>query len=345
MYKDFQPPKIHLEVEKVIHTIKLFFPIEYYEVMDLQKRFNIYYRHLNDYFADHYGGRFKGVTIHISNKGNGQWKLYMFIDAILLLGKSDLTEDDYPLIEQEIKNILWILFRHFSHFKHHILQRIDYRYDVIVKEKHHRELLLHLYQKLTKSHRYQKKYIGKLDAEGVFQKYETTVYHSSKSVQAVVYSKEEERMFKKEEIQVYEKNVLRFEVRILQDHINYMARKDKGNSRPKKLKEYMKEEIYRDYFRKYMSPIYHAGDFYKLEEARKRIRKSPLTDSNKNKLIGFLKQVSSHSIDTPLKSMTDSTFRNRLKKLSQLGINPIPIPKNYPKAPTTLSNPFDKFLW
>lgn len=124
-----------------------------------------------------------------------------------------------------------------------------------------------------------------------------------------------------------------------------MARKDKGNSRPKKSKEYMKEEIYRDYFRKYMSPIYHAGDFYKLEEARKRIRKSPLTDSNKNKLIGFLKQVSSHSIDTPLKSMTDSTFRNRLKKLSQLGINPIPIPKNYPKAPTTLSNPLDKFLW
>ena len=329
----------------MIHTIKLYFPIEYYEVMDLQKRFNIIYTQLNGYFANYYGGKYKGVTLQISNKGNGQWKLYMFIDAVLLLDKSDITEDDYSSLEQEIMNILWILFKHFLHFKHHILQRIDYRYDVVVKENLHRDILLHLYQKLTKSHRYQKKYIGKLDAEGVFQKYETTAYHSSKSVQAVVYSKEEERIFKREEIQEYEKNVLRFEVRILQDHINYMARQDKGNCRPKKLKEYMKEEVYRDYFRKYMSPIYHSGEFYKVDEARKRIRNSSLSDSNKNKLVEFLKQVSSHSIDTPLKSMTKATFRNRLEMLSELGINPIPIPKNYPKAPNTLSNPLDKFLW
>lgn len=110
-----------------------------------------------------------------------------------------------------------------------------------------------------------------------------------------------------------------------------MARQDKGNYRPKKLKEYMKEDVYRNYFRKYMSPIYHPGEFYKIEEARKRIRNSSLSDSNKNKLIEFLKQVSSHSIDTPLKSMTKATFRNRLEMLSQLGINPIPIPKTTQK--------------
>lgn len=58
----------------------------------------------------------------------------MFIDAILLLGKSDIMEDNYISLEQEIMNILWILFKHFLHFKHHILQRIDYRYDVVVEE-------------------------------------------------------------------------------------------------------------------------------------------------------------------------------------------------------------------
>jgi len=171
------------------------------------------------------------------------------------------------------------------------------------------------------------------------------VYHSSQSIQSTVYSKEDEREAKGEPIEENEKDVLRYEVRINKSHINYKAREDKGNYRPKKLKVYMKEERYREYFNKYMSPIYNSGDFYKIDEARKVIRNSTLSQSNKLKLIDFLKQVSTHSIDTPLKNMTRATQRNRLKMLKELAINPVLIPKNYPQAPNMLKNPLDQFPW
>ena len=318
--------------------------MEHYDVIEMQKRFSISYEHVNEYFDAHFSGRFNGVTLSISNRGNNKWKLYMFVDVIKLLGKHDLSEADCSSLENEIKLVLYCLFQHFGYYQDHVLQRIDFRYDVVVP-KNERELLLHIYQKLTKSYRYQVKYLGTIDDSGEFKKYETTVYHSSKSVQSVVYSKEDERMAKSQPLEEYEKDVLRFEVRIDKSHINYMSRQDKGNNRPKKLRDYMKDDVYKEYFSKYMSPIYHSGNFYKIDEARKVIRKSSLSQTNKAKLIEFLKQVSSHSLDTPLKHMSKSTYNNRLQMLKDLGINPILIPKNYSKAPNTLKNPLDDFPW
>jgi len=131
----------------------------------MQKRFSISYEHVNEYFDAHFSGRFNGITLSISNKGNNKWKLYMFVDVIKLLGKHDISESDYSLLKSEIKLILFALFRHYCYYDQHVLQRIDYRYDVIVP-KHERDLLLHMYQKLTKSYRYQVKFLGKLDEHG-----------------------------------------------------------------------------------------------------------------------------------------------------------------------------------
>ncbi|WP_245959356.1 hypothetical protein [Neobacillus piezotolerans] len=93
-----------------------------------------------------------------------------------------------------------------------------------------------------------------------------------------------------------------------------------------------------------MLPIYHTGTFYKVDEARHIIYKSALTIKNKEKLVDFLKKVSSFDLDTPLKAMTKETRKRRLQMLKELGINPVPIPKNYPHAPLSLENPLDSFL-
>lgn len=326
----------------MIHTFKMLFLLHYEEVQDLQRRLNIKYTQVNEYFE----GMFPGVTMSITNSGNGEWKLYMVVDAIKLLGNPDITEDDYMPIEKEIRYILWHVVGHSSHYSNHTLLRIDFRYDVLVKDKDHRMLLVDLYKKLTKSYKFQKKYLGKIE-HGVFVPYKTTVYHSSKSVESIVYLKEEERIDKGERIESYEKDIVRFEVHVMENHTYYMEKKSINVQRPRKLGEYMKDVVYKEYFRKYMSQIYHPGDFYKIDEVRKKLKQSSLSNQNKLKLIDFLKQISSHNVDTPLKNkkMSKVTYNSRLALLSEVGINTILIPKNYPKAPSLLKNPLNDFPW
>ncbi len=326
----------------MIHTFKMLFLLHYEEVQDLQRRLNIKYTQVNECFE----GMFPGVTMSISNSGNGQWKLYMVVDAIKLLGNPDITESDYLSLEKKIRYILWHVVGHSSHYSNHTLLRIDFRYDVLIKDKNHRMLLVDLYKKLTKSYKFQKKYLGKIE-HGVFVPYKTTVYHSSKSVESIVYLKEEERIDKGERIESYEKDIVRFEVHVMENHTYYMEKKSIKFQRPRKLGEYMKDVVYKEYFRKYMSQIYHPGDFYKIDEVRKKLKHSSLSNQNKLKLIDFLKQISSHNVDTPLKNkkMSKGTYNSRLALLSEVGINTILIPKNYPKAPSLLKNPLNDFPW
>lgn len=322
------------------------FELHYQEVQDLQRRLSIKYTQLNKHFE----GEFPGVTMTITNSGNGKWKLYMVVDAIRLLGKPDITEDDYKSLEKEIRYILWRVVGHSSHYRTHTLLRIDFRYDVRIEDEDTRMLLINMYKKLTASYRFQQKYLGKLK-DGVFVPYKTTVYHSSNSIESMVYLKAEERKAIGERIEDYEKDIIRYEVHVMADHLYYMERKNEKNQRPRKLSSYIKEGVYKEYFQKYMSHIYFLGDFYKIDEARKKLKNSTLSVQNKLKLIEFLKQVSSHSIDTPLKKMSKGTFKSRLALLHKTEINPILIPKNYSsknssfKAPSYLKNPLNNFPW
>jgi hypothetical protein len=348
--KGFSLSKIPKGGIEMIHTVKIMFPLHHQEVQDLQRRLNIKYTELNKYVE----GVFPGVTMSISHSGYGKWMLYMVVDAILLLGKPDITEADNEPLKREIKYILWNLFGHSSHYKDHILQRIDFRYDVQVKDKNNRMLLMDLYKKLTDSYRFQKKFLGMLE-NGTFMPYGTTIYHSSSSIESIVYLKQEEREDKGEKVEYYEKDVVRYEIHVMEDHLYYMERKSEIQ-RPRKLEAYLKEAVYKEYFQKYMSHIYYPGDFYKIDAAREKLKSSSLSSKDKSKLVQFLKQVSSHSIDTPkkkkqknedrTKKISEGTFKKRLAMLQNVGVNPILIPKNYrPKAPSFLENPLNDFLW
>lgn len=331
----------------MIHTFKLYFPINYNEVQNIQHRFDIQYKQLNDDFRRRYPLLTKGINISISNSGNGKWKLYMVVDAIKLLGNAVITEHDYNIIEKTLKMILLYLLGHSSHFNNHILLRVDFRFDVKVEDKNVRELIMHMYKKLTSSYRFQKKFLGNSVNE-VFTPYKTTVYHSSKSIESMVYLKEEERIAKCKVIEEYEKDVIRYEVHLKENHLYDMENRIKTTNRPRKLQEYMKEEVFIEYFHKYIAHIYHHGDFFKVDEARKILKNSNLKNTDKIKLIDLLIQISRHSIDTPIKTKTVSkgTFKKRLQLLSEVNINPILIPKNFIlNVPSIVQNPLKYFPW
>jgi predicted transcriptional regulator len=321
----------------MIHTLKMFLPIDYRDVQDMRKRFNIKAFEVNKFFE----GKFPGVTMSLSAMGKGQWKLSMFVDAVKLLGKPNLTEADYPNLERQIKMILFQLFMHSDAYDDHILQRIDYRFDVFINNQTIRQLLLDLYKKTVRAYKRKGKVLGYKDkSTGEYIEYKTTVDHKNKSIKSTVYLKNEERKAKGEKPESYEKDIVRFEVQVKEDHTYYQ---EKIGRRPRKLWEYMKDELYQEYFDEHVFPIFHKGNFYKIDEARKIIYASSISSPFKRKLIDFLKKVSSHDVTTPLKTMTKKTLDSRLAMLQELGINPIPIPKNYPNAPSSLENPLNSF--
>ena len=321
----------------MIHTMKMYLPIPYQDVQELNKRFNIKSFEVNKFFE----GRFPGVTMSLSAMGRGRWKLSMFIDAIELLGKPLITESDYANMEKSIRGILFHLFLHSSAYDDHILQRIDYRYDVCISNQTIRQLLLDIYKKTTRMYKRQNKILGYIDKETKnYIPYKTTVDHTSGAVKSTVYLKNEERIAKGEEPKYYEKDVIRFEIQLKDNHMYYQERK---GHRFRKLREYVKDDIYKQYFDERIFSIFFKGDFYKIDHARKIIYDSTLSSSYKRKLVDFLKKVSSYDVSTPLKIMSKKTLNSRLEMLQDLGINPILIPKNYSDAPSTIINPLKDF--
>ncbi|WP_419893160.1 hypothetical protein [Oceanobacillus kimchii] len=321
----------------MIHTLKMYLPIPYQDVQELNKRFNIKSFELNKFIE----GRFPGVTMSLSAIGKGQWKLSMFIDVIELLNKPNITETDYPEVENSIRRILINLFLHSSAYNDHVLQRIDYRYDVCINNQLIRQLLLDIYKKTTRMYKRQNKILGYIDKETKkYKSYKTTVDHTSGSLKSTVYLKNEERIAKGEVPKYYEKDIIRFEIQLKEDHMYYQERK---GQRSRKLWEYMKDDLYKKYYDARIFSIFFKGDFHKIGHARKIINDSTLSSSYKRKLVDFLKKVSSYDVSTPLKNMSKKTLNSRLEMLQNLGINPILIPKNYSNAPSMIINPLSNF--
>lgn len=323
----------------MIHTFKLYFILEYEQVLDLENRYGINHTDVNKYFE----GKFEGVSLAVSNAGDGRWKLYMVTDAIKLLEKADIKEADYSKIQKRLQFILWCLVGNSILFEEHILLRMDYRFDVVVEESKNRLLLMDLYKKLTASHRFQKKHLGKV-INGSFQSYGTTIYHSSKSVQSIAYLKQVEREVKSLIVEAYERDVIRYEVRLLAAHL-YSMERSPTTPRRRKLRSYMSKQLYQEYIQKYLFQIYHTGDYFTVDEARQVLSSSSLSAIEKRKLVDFLKSISTYSYDTPLKQMSGTTFHKRVLLLQSVNINPILIPKNHPSKISYLPSPFKHFPW
>ncbi|GFR35459.1 phage/plasmid replication domain-containing protein [Thermobrachium celere] len=77
-----------------------------------------------------------------------------------------------------------------------------------------------------------------------YKEYSTTVYYSNKSNQICIYDKEEEKTAKNDEIQEYERNVLRYELRLTNKHLNYIKNR---YGITKVLINYLDEKVYKKY--------------------------------------------------------------------------------------------------
>ncbi|MEK4801052.1 hypothetical protein MHI02_05765 [Oceanobacillus sp. FSL K6-0118] len=345
----------------MIHSFELFIPVSSEDMKQLFSKYGIrvnkyqYIRAAVKKFNKKLKNVFPAYAIVRTWEDkylDGIWYLQFKVDAIKVLNRGTITEEDYEFIELDIRKFLsWHLGYSYC-FDYHTLTRIDYRVDVEVPDPQHRELLFRLLEKTAVKFAYKEKIKWGKDENGNPVKYETSQYHKCKSTELFIYSKEDERIAKREPIQPYDAHKVRYELRLKNSHLNSMKREDKGGKgRPKQLKTYFSNQLWKEYMEKHVIPIVHTGDYYKITEAEKIISNSSFSKRKKESLREFLIMISKGNIDTPVKKTKEEggvskpTYRQYLRDLASLGINPFLIPKNlstenYTSFSSFLENPF-----
>ena len=305
----------------MLHTAHFYVDLTSEELQFLESNLGISYDYLGSK-ADKYAN---GFTSWVT-KGYGL-RLHFVIDFIKLLNKETINESDYSRVEKKIQGYFLFLFQDMSFSERVVMIRMDYRLDVkLTKEQ--RRLVMFLYKKTAEKYRHQKKY----------DQHQTTVYFNSKSVQGTCYDKEEEVIAKGRKIQPFEKDVLRFEVRLQNRHLKHMKYK-KGKA--KWLQEYFQQALFEKYMQQYLGKLVHKGDYYKINKAKNIIKESHFKVNEKQQLIVFLSYVSRNGIEKAKKRYSRYLFKKSILQLEILNINPILIPKNRRDFPSFLKNPFN----
>lgn len=253
------------------------------------------------------------IVVHRSTRvGNRKInRLHIFVDFIEILGRPNIIPGDCEEIENRVRNIVGKILK-CNNFRL-ILSRIDYRYDVVIEDKVKRELIIKL---LKKSYR-KVNYMRKID------KYKDSIRFFAKSRSDNFYDKEKERKAKNKETKEYEKNIIRFEAQIKNEHLRYKKRKNKIS---RYLEEYLTYDMYEQYMNKMIINIIGKGDFYSLEEAQKIINQSNIKEKKKNQLREFLAYTSKGNLTKTKEKYGRYTFNKNISILEELGINPIIIP-------------------
>lgn len=321
----------------MVHTIKIFQDIDEKIFRYLEKRFNIKnfaYFNLSQYVG------INGVSIEIK-KLNKQidksklYRIYMFIDVIKLLGRAKIIESDKGIVLDTIYDILTdILANNLSDKLDIRLDRFDYRYDKLIESKEIRQLLVKLYNK----NEHRKSYMNKIEVFNNLTKEsnkKSSLRYQNKSRACNIYDKEIERDSKCEIVMDYEKSIIRYEAQIKRRHIQYLK---KRYSIEDSLQIYFSDAMYNLFMNKVIVSTVGIEDYYNIYHAKKIINNSSLREKTKSELIELL-------INTSLKK--ECSFKkdkcNRLtKKLRELGINPILIPKH--ENITHLVNPIKDIL-
>lgn len=320
MFSREQKVRIKGGKEFMLHTAHFYIDLAHEELCLLEKHIGSSYEKIGSKIGEYASGFTTWVTKHYGIR------LHFEVDFIKLLGTPNIKEDDCPEVEQRIRGYLFYLFADHDYYDRVVLIRIDYRLDVRMP-KSHRKTILFLYKKTSEKYRHQHKYT----------QYDTTIYYNSKSIQGTCYDKELSVSAENRDIETYEVDVLRFEVRLLNRHLKYMKYR-KGKE--KWLEEYFQEALYVKYMEQYLGVLLFKGNYYKITKAKKIINDSPLKEKEKDQLLEFLRYISRNGIQIAKNKYTSHYFKKHLYQLEILKINPILIPKNRKDFPSFMDNPF-----
>lgn len=116
-------------------------------------------------------------------------------------------------------------------------------------------------------------------------------------------------------------NVFRTEVKIKNDKLN----SNKEIGKDKTLDTYYNDKETSRLYKSLTEKIFGANDFYRIDIALDIIDKEEIRETTKNKLKELLKRINKYGYTETkkywVKTYSDVTFRNHIKKIEALGIN------------------------
>lgn len=240
-------------------------------------------------------------------------------DIVKLTKEADLQE-----VEQKFNEVLEQIHLDLNTFFHWTLNRIDYC--INIKTPYVKEYIK-LFQRCSLPYRFSIPY----DKKAKVRKHkEGSLYIFNNSTIINFYNKELERFNNTGKILESAKDILRLEIQCKKGKTDYM--KYKYNFDIKYLGYFTSEELSIKTISTYFDKIIGKGDYYKLDKARAIINSSGYTKATKDKLINVLELINKHkSIDKARENSNYSkdSFNRYIKKIRELNINPITIPRRW----------------
>ncbi len=322
------------EVVKIIHTLEFTinnFTEDIYSLSEIHKRFKplgqqkekdkqfklytygtgaITYTYY-DYFV------VKDTRLtHIGNRNEiyskKQDTMKIVVNVSKLLEKDVITPVDYDLFKKVFTASFTGLFpsHKYIDIENHEqikLTRIDYKKDFYTEYKN---LYIELLAKTSKK--------GHLKANS-----NSSTYYSSNSYNINLYDKLEERQAKNQSTDNID-NLLRFEIQLLKDRIEYNFKHDGVIPT---LKNYWSMADYNYYFNYCLHDIIYKGNYFNLYHAKIKINNSKKSKTVKKNLIEFITYISINGIGEAKKQFK-SSFKNYITYLNDIEVNPVLIAKN-----------------
>lgn len=267
----------------------------------------------------------------ISKKVDGRYKynfmqMRIIMNPVKLIGRNKLEVIEMDLLEEVRK-----VFTEKMQKIHTSLPKLDYwtinRIDYAVNiNTPYVEEYIKLFQRGDKPRNFKELYCSKSKTR---KQLDGSFYLFNDSVAINFYNKENERLsqnFNKDGA----KELLRLEVQCKKPKTNTIKTKNEFDSRH--LGHYLSQEISYQQLEYYYKKTIGDGDYYKLSEAIKIVQDSNYTSKTKDKLTEVLRAVSKHrSIwRTREESKYNKNCFNRyLKRIRELGINPVTIPSRW----------------
>lgn len=258
------------------------------------------------------------------------WTLYLFItiNPSNLLGKPPTTSD-VLFIENGVKYFvsknLYIPTYKFESFN---LNRIDYKVDCKLNNVEEKNIVFDLMKIAT----------NKFD-NIVKVPTRTSIRYNPQNgyIEFITYDKEQEVIdksyFKNTDVELIKKfkNVIRTEIRVKNRKLNYNKR---SIGLSKDLVNYLSEDMAEYYFNNYATKIWYTEPFYRLDIALKMINENiNLTKNMKEKLSSMINHIYlcgfTATQDLYDKKYSRVTFRSHIKKIRELGINPLTFSTKY----------------
>ena len=253
------------------------------------------------------------------NYKNLNFKYYFHLNILIIethpykiLNKKTITLRDKQEYVTKLESILSELINNIEEYKLEI-HRIDYYVDLKLYGKKDKYVLLlnkynkDIFQYMKKSNEYtSSSYLKTKQGKRNINIYSR--YDKTKNIEDI--------------------GILRLEVQNMKRMINGEFKKY-GIS--KDLDNYWTTYAMEDYFFKVIEGYCYSGIHYKRKIANKIIAKSDYKNSMKTKLKQFLLDVETLGLHAMSKSKEYNTCKinNRIKYLEEIGINPIPLPKDF----------------